>query len=234
MNNPQLSESLHTLAENVTLPESDLVGQVGERVRRRRQRMRVLLSATAAIVVILLGFGITAISLNRANGGSEHSATGQQVMCPRTFAAWKYAPQRAGTKDTFVPNGSISAIVCRYDGPSSVPPVRAGTPDLMLLTNSGSLTGAEVQQVAASLNSLPYGAMHCPLNPVSVLILRFMYPSGPDVDVTMGISDCWNGSNGDWHAVTRSVTVPGFVAGAILPTSSPERTHRSRCRFRHD
>jgi hypothetical protein len=204
----QVSDSLHALAEDVTFPESDLVVEVGERVRRRRRRTRALLSATTAVVVILLGFGIAAMSLN------VRSTTGQPATCPHSLGAWQFGPQRPGTKDMLVPPGPVSATVCRYDpspsGPGATPPAML-RPDDLLLTRSASLTEAQVQQVAAELNRQRRGDMSCPMNPTSVLLLRFGYPGGPEVDVTMGIAGCWNGGNGSFVAIMEHVSVPGFT-----------------------
>jgi hypothetical protein len=105
------------------------------------------------------------------------------------------SPGRAGLADTLVPPGPSSLSVCRYAGLNQ--PATVGT-----LEQSHVVIGPALAQFVAYLNLpkwpvIPAGAIYnCPLSDGRVDLLRFDYPSGPGVTVTVDMDGCRFVSNG--------------------------------------
>ncbi len=118
------------------------------------------------------------------------------------------SPARPGLADALVPLGPSSLSVCRYAGLNQ--PDAEGT-----LERSHVVTGPALTQFVAYLDMptwqvIPSGAIYnCPLSQGRVDLLRFDYPSGSGVTVTVDTDGCRFASNGER-------TVPGDAIGARL------------------
>ena len=91
----------------------------------------------------------------------------------------------------------------------------------MDLVLTGDLTGRELSNLVEVLNNAPRGHMRCPGNPTVVVLAKFHYADGPNVEVRMGVAGCWNATNGALGAIVRGIAIPGFAEPANLSPSGP-------------
>jgi hypothetical protein len=118
---------------------------------------------------------------------------------PVIFADWRRkGPLRPELEDLLVPLMPVSALACRYDGPQFAPGRGlGGHPETMRRTRFGQVDEPELVQLVNHLNTARRGVMRCPpFTPWAVVLLRFHYPEGTDVEIVMGVAGCWNASNG--------------------------------------
>lgn len=158
----------------------------------------------------LAALGIILVMATEIGGHSKNSSASREEVsgCPGVYTNWIRGPLRLRTNELFVPPMPVSASVCRYDGPSSLPVGVRGEPERMRLTDSGEIFGSGLEEFIAALNAAPRGYMRCPYNPWSIALVRFRYTEGPDVQVFMGIAGCWNASNGAIDARVQQVVIP--------------------------
>ncbi|TKA00645.1 enoyl-CoA hydratase/isomerase family protein [Actinacidiphila oryziradicis] len=169
-------------------------------------RRRLTLLGTAGAVLVIAAGAVSAVTMSAGRPGDtvQVEATGADRPCPAQLGPLN-ASQRPGAADAMVPASPVSAWVCLYERPSSPAPGRADAP---VLTRSGRLSSAQVSALVASLDAAPKGAMRCVSNAHTVTDVRFAYPSGPDVEVRIGVDNCRNASNGSRDANATAVSVP--------------------------
>ena len=97
---------------------------------------------------------------------------------------------RPGLSGSLVPPGPSAAVVCRYAGGSSHVIRSAVVPRAALAPLVAELDSDRWQVVADP------GVYNCPTWDGSTDVVRFVYPSGPDVVVTVDLGGCDFASNG--------------------------------------
>jgi hypothetical protein len=187
--------------------EGDLFADVA--AARRRRRHRAALAGAMGAVLVVAGSVVAATSLagHRAEV-TPGAAAGIDRPCPQELGPW--GAQRPGVKEALVPSTPQAAAVCFYDQPS---------PGATVFTHSGRLSNAQLTELVAALDAAPPGPMRCAADARTVASIRFVYPSGADVEVRMGLDGCRNASNGSRDATATAVTIPG--AGPGTATASP-------------
>jgi hypothetical protein len=100
--------------------------------------------------------------------------------------------ERAGARQTLVPPGATTLVVCRYNGLAE--PGILGDPGFALQSHGAARGQATVQRLASELNALPtpppYGVEACPADFGTAAVAYFGYPSGPADPVTIALSGC--------------------------------------------
>jgi hypothetical protein len=190
---------------------ADLDARV-RRSARRRLRLRACLvgaSALLAVGCVLL----TGLPAGDGSGGETTVQAAGALTCPAKAAPLR-PTGRAGTDRVLVPGTPTAAVACTYDGGNAEPATLArGRKPI-------PLTGAALTRVIAALDQPvhPY-AFRCLSDARSlVLMLRFVYPSGPPLVVEVH-RVCPMLTNGTVSgAFNHQGTLPGAVT-ALFPES---------------
>ncbi|GAA1239750.1 hypothetical protein GCM10009665_33150 [Kitasatospora nipponensis] len=204
-----LARALDDLAEDAPSPTGDLYGRLRAGAARRRRAQQVVVGAG---VLAVLAVGVIVVPVLTAEPTPRTvvaaGASGTPADCPARADDWTAGPQRQGSELELVPPGAVVARVCRYQ---PLPPATLPGGTDQPLVRSGLLTGAPLATAVRALDGARRGVMHCPANSTTTLLLRFHYPSGPDVDVRMGAAGCRNSTNGALNAVATGVEIPGYT-----------------------
>ncbi len=158
------------------------------------------------LVASACGSGATSSARSTTTTGAVRVAVADPV-CPTDPAAPPERPERPGLAHALVPPGAAAAVVCRYGGLSSSPSGVGGTP-----VAQATLPGPDVPALVAELDSPawrpidPDAAYSCPISDGGQDVVRFAFPSGPGVQVTVATSGCQFATNG-----VRTVDGEGIV-----------------------
>jgi hypothetical protein len=104
--------------------------------------------------------------------------------------------------DAMVPGTPTSALLCLYDQPWP----QTGSPSL---TGTNTITGRSLAKLVTDLNAAHLGEMSCPAGSDKFATLTFDYPSGPAVNVSVGLTGCRGAHNGYRGAIIIGITIPG-------------------------
>ncbi|WP_051969174.1 hypothetical protein [Kitasatospora azatica] len=212
MNEPTHEETavrhlLRDAAACLPAARTDLFANVsaGARRRRRRRRRRLTLFGIAGAVLVVAGGASAVTTLTDRHGDTERvQASSTDRPCPAQLEPLS-ASQRPEAAGVMVPASPVSAQLCVYAPLSSTAP---GSPEGLVPARSGPLSGPQLNALVASLDAAPKGAMRCIADADTVAAVRFVYASGPDVEVRIGVDSCRNASNGSRDVIATAVTVP--------------------------
>jgi hypothetical protein len=219
-----LREALRAIAQQTPILRVDLSRLVASRPQTPRVRRHIVLAVTVSLAILAASaVTVTMMSNPQDNDKARMAPPGTLtvVPCPQTLAAWQRGPVRSEAREEFVPPGARSVTICRYEAPSGTPLAGQSDPALMRLSRAGDLSGAVLSDLVEALNTAPAGHMRCPGNPTVVVLARFHYATGPDVEVRMGVAACWSATNGARDATASGVTIPGFVEPVNQAPSGP-------------
>lgn len=138
-----------------------------------------------------------------------------------------------------MPDGALSATICRYRGMDD-PSLRHDGALAMRSTVSDAPT---LQVLAAELNALPpqpAGTAACPMDDDSVVVLTFHYAGIADDPVVVRLRGCSNATNGRVRSAVPGATVTelqsltgcphgGFCNDALRPPGSAASGYVSLC-----
>ncbi len=156
-----------------------------------------------------------------SRNASPTTTTGRVIAiaassCPRTVPTVQPAPSRPDLADELVPPGPVSASVCRYEGLNG--PVAAGS-----LVRSHVVSGPALDNLVALFDSPQWQVItnpagyFCPLDNGAKDVVRFIYTSGPSVDVSVDLEGCTFASNG---VRTVAGSVLGQRLGSLVGSAS--------------
>jgi hypothetical protein len=156
---------------------------------------------------------VSTISKHSRTGSAKRTTTkvvdSTPARCPRN---WSPGPSqqvlnksaRTGLSNILVPAGPTFMTVCRYSGLNQKVPEGSLERSLVVsgTTLSGFVTYADLKtwQVVR-----PGTAFGCPMSEGLVDALLFVYPSGPDVTVTVDIDGCPLATNGSRTVWAESI-----------------------------
>lgn len=140
------------------------------------------------------------VGVNQRSTADKGGAPVTASVCPKK---WSYSnassslnpnPKRSGLAQTLVPAGPVYLTVCRYAGlDSSVP---AGS-----LENEATFSARTVSDFVRyvdgpSFKPVSSSTYFCPMSEGQVDLLRFVYPTGPQVVLSVDTDGCEFVSNG--------------------------------------
>ncbi|SDP33893.1 hypothetical protein SAMN04515671_3786 [Nakamurella panacisegetis] len=178
-------------------------------------RWFVPVAAVAAAVATIV---VAALLLARPSAPDVAAPT--LPSCAGQVDAWPQGAARAGADKVMVPDTPTSAVVCQY-GTRGTPYDAAATTGGLKLHQSGTLTGRDLAATVAGLNGLRVGARHCFISPRVVVIVVFVYPSGPSVTVKINDSACPIATNGRYTASGEMPTLAGYGLTTTTTLTTP-------------
>jgi hypothetical protein len=209
-----LRQLLHDAAATLPPGDTDLFAQVAAGARHRRRRRLALLGTAGAVLVVAGALAAGTTPADRRGDGGQVRASGADRPCTARLEALRPS-KRPGVEDVMVPPTPVSAVACFYTRSSSPAP---GASDSLVLDGSDRLSAVRLHELVTSLNTARQGPVRCLTDAPSVAAVRFVYASGPDVEVRIGGDGCSNASNG-----TRDADGAGILAhvGQVSPTPRP-------------
>ncbi|MFE0463830.1 hypothetical protein ACFW1A_31705 [Kitasatospora sp. NPDC058965] len=216
-----LRQLLDETAAALPTGDTDLFAGVSSGARHRRRRRIALLGAAGAVVVLAGGASVATMVTDRQDSTLQVRAGGVDRPCAARLEPLTVS-RRPGVEEVIVPESPVSAWVCLYDRTSATG--ASGSPAGPVLSGSGGLSGSRLSALVASLDAAPKGAVRCVTDAHTVAAVRFVYPSGPDVEVRIGVDTCRTASNGSRDVNATAVTVPALQDTARpTATSNPNR-----------
>jgi hypothetical protein len=162
----------------------------------------------ALLLVACTGSGTTSgPSVPIVDGTPLAPAASATVGCPGHVPEHLSPKGISDLRRTLVPPGPSGAVICRY------PPVSAHPRRPSVATVSGSSL-AELVRSLDALRAMPRGLFACPLDDGSMYLLRFDYPDGGRLSVTVHLSGCRFATNGRRN-VSVTATVRTLLASLL-------------------
>ncbi len=170
-----------------------------------RNACRGMPALALVVVTLATGCGTSATLSSTSTAGAHPVAFVHVPACPArnptTMPSESWAPARA----TLAPLGATLMRICRYAG------LNDGHPLALIATGlvSSSRSIAAIARELDRLPPFPTGALSCPMDDGSALLIYLGYRQGQTVTIGVALTGCGGASNGSvtrWAGNSDAVT----------------------------